>query len=175
MPFTPFHIGAAFLVKPVLNRCLSVITFGIAQVAMDIEPGVRILFGADVVHGPTHSILGALIVAGLVLWIAPGVCNYLQEKWSKEVIYYRKSWHVRSGGVSKGAVVVGAFFGTLSHVVLDSLIHRDIHPLSPFSQANPFMGLITHDAVYQACAIAGVLGCAVWSIINWARASQGKA
>ena len=66
-------------------------------------------------------------------------------------------------------MIVGAFFGTLSHVLLDSLMHHDIHPLSPFSQTNPFMGLVTHDGVYQACMIAGVLGIVGWLASQWAR------
>jgi hypothetical protein len=57
MPFTPFHMGAALIVKPGLNRNISVITFGLAQVAMDIEPGIGMLTGADVLHGPTHTLL----------------------------------------------------------------------------------------------------------------------
>lgn len=168
LPFTPFHMGAALIVKPALNRRFSVITFGIAQVAMDIEPGVRMAAGTDVLHGPTHTILGALIMAFLVMLVAPGICNYLLAKWNKEVIYYKRPGLLHSGPVSKTAVVMGAFFGTLSHVLLDSLIHHDIHPLSPFSQANPFMDLITHDGVYQACTIVGVLGSAAWLIIQWA-------
>lgn len=88
MPFTPFHMGAALVVKPALNRYFSVITFGIAQIAMDIEPGVGMLTGAEALHGPTHTILGALIVACLVTLIAPRVCSFLLSKWNKEVIHY---------------------------------------------------------------------------------------
>ena len=167
-------MGAALLVKPTLNRCFSVITFGIAQIAMDIEPGIRVAAGAEVLHGPTHTILGALIMAFLVMLVAPGICNYLLAKWNKEVIYYKQPGLVHSGPVSKTAVVMGAFFGTLSHVLLDSLMHHDIHPLSQFSQANPFMDLITHDGVYQACTIVGVLGVAVWSAIQWAGRTPQK-
>jgi membrane-bound metal-dependent hydrolase YbcI (DUF457 family) len=65
------------------------------------------------------------------------------------------------------AVTVGAFFGSLSHVALDSLMHHDIHPLAPFSQANPLMGLVSHDGVYQLCAIAGVLGAVAWAAMQW--------
>lgn len=155
-------MGAALIVKPALQRRFSLITFGIAQVAMDIEPGIRMWANADVLHGPTHSILGALIMAFMVMLIAPSICNYLQTKWNKEVIYYKQPWLVHSVPVSKSAVAIGAFFGTLSHVVLDSLMHHDIHPLIPFSNANPFMGLIIHDGVYQACMIMGVLGIAAW-------------
>lgn len=165
-------MGAALIVKPVLNYRFSVITFGIAQVAMDLEPGIRMWTKSDVLHGPTHTFLGALIMAFLVMLIAPGMCKYLLTKWNKEVIFYKQPWLVHSGPVSKTAVTIGAFFGTLSHVVLDSLMHHDIHPLSPFSQANPFMGLVAHDGMYLACTIAGILGIASWSTIHIQQANM---
>jgi membrane-bound metal-dependent hydrolase YbcI (DUF457 family) len=167
MPFTPFHMGAALIVKPGLNRNISVITFGLAQVAMDIEPGVGMLTGADVLHGPTHTLLGALVIAYLVMLIAPAVSNYLLRKWNKEVTHHRLTWLVQPETTSKAAVAVGALFGTLSHVVLDSLMHHDIHPLLPFSNANPLMGLVSHDGVYQLCAIAGVIGAVAWVVMQW--------
>lgn len=161
-------MGAALVVKPALDRRFSVITFGIAQIAMDIEPGIRMAIGSDILHGPTHTIWGAMIMAFLVMFASPGICNGLLAKWTKEVNYYKRPGVVHSGAVSKTAVISGAFFGTLSHVLLDSLMHHDIHPLSPFSQANPFMGLISHDGVYQACTVAGVLGSAAWLAMKWA-------
>ncbi len=158
MPFTPFHMGAALIIKPVFKRNFSVMTFGIAQVAMDIESGVRMVAGLGVLHGPTHTILGALVIAFLVMLIAPSICNLVLQKWNKEVTFYKQPWLTHTGLVSKTAVITGAFFGTLSHVAIDSLMHHDLHPLNPFSQANPLLGLVSHDEVYQACTIAGVLG-----------------
>jgi hypothetical protein len=64
-------------------------------------------------------------------------------------------------------VTLGALFGTISHIALDSLMHYDIHPLLPFSRANPLLGLVTHDEVYQLCAIAGVLGAITWLAMQW--------
>lgn len=160
-------MGAALIVKQGLNRNFSMISFGLAQVAMDIEPGVGMLTGAEVLHGPTHTILGALVVAYLVMLIAPSVCNFLREKWNKEVTYHSLPWLVQSETTSKTAVTVGAFFGTLSHVVLDSLMHHDIQPLFPFSNANPLMGLVSHDGVYQLCSIAGVVGAIAWVAMQW--------
>ena len=165
-------MGAALIIKPGLNRNFSVITFGIAQIAMDIEPGIGMLTGADVLHGPTHTILGALVIAYLVMLIAPSVCNYLQNRWNKEVIHYKQPWLVQSAALPKSAVISGAFFGTLSHVALDSLMHHDMHPLMPFSKANPLLGLVSHDAVYQLCVIAGVLGAVVWLAVKWVGRSQ---
>lgn len=162
-------MGVALIVKPVLNRRFSMITFGIAQVAMDVEPGIRMAAGMDVLHGPTHTILGALVMAFIVMLIAPSICSALLTKWNKEVVFYQQLWLAHPGSVSKIAIIMGACFGTLSHVVLDSLIHHDVHPLSPFSQANPFMGLMTHDGLYQACTIAGLLGIVGWLVSQWAR------
>ena len=168
MPFTPFHMGAALIVKPGLNRNFSVITFGLAQIAMDIEPGIGMLTGAEVLHGPTHTILGALVIAYSVMLISPRVCTYLLRRWNKEVIHYKLPWLAQSESVSKTALIVGAFFGTLSHLALDSLMHHDIHPFLPFSRANPLMGLVTHDAVYQLCSVAAILGFFAWLVMQWA-------
>lgn len=134
---------------------------------MDIEPGIGMLTGADVLHGPSHTILGALVIAYLVILIAPVVCNFLLSKWNREVTFHKLPWLLQSEATSKTAVIVGAFFGTLSHVSLDSLMHHDIHPLMPFTQANPLNGLISHDGVYQLCAIAGVIGAVIWLVMQW--------
>ncbi len=172
MPFTPFHMGAALIVKPALNRHFSVITFGIAQVAMDIEPGVGMLTGAEVLHGPSHTIVGALISALLVMLFAPCICNFLLRRWNREVEHYKLHWLEEALPVSKMAVIAGALIGTFSHVLLDSFMHHDIKPLSPFSEANPLMGLMTHDGVYQFCTIAGVLGAVAWLGIKWKNRDQ---
>ena len=168
MPFTPFHMGVALIVKPGFNRHFSVMTFGVAQIAMDIEPGVRMLTGSDVLHGPTHTILGALVIACLVMLVGRGICSYLLRSWNREVTHYGLLRLVQPETVSKSALMSGAFVGTLSHVALDSLIHLDIQPLLPFSRANPLLGLVTHDAVYELCAIAAVLGTVAWLALRWA-------
>jgi hypothetical protein len=141
LPFTPFHMGVALVAKPGFNQNFSLITFGIAQIAMDIESGIGMLTDADVLHGPTCIVLGALVIAYLVMLIAPVVCSFILRKWNKEVTHHRLHWLAQPATTSKTAVTVGAFFGTLSHVFLDSLMHHDIHPLLPFSKANPLMGL----------------------------------
>ena len=162
-------MGAALIAKPGLNQKFSIITFGIAQIAMDIEPGIGMLTDANVLHGPTHTILGALIIACLVMYIAPGICSFLLSKWNKEVKHYGLYWLEQPVATTQTAVAVGAFFGTLSHVALDSLMHHDMQPLLPFSKSNPLIGLVSHDAVYQLCAIASVVGVAAWLAMQWLR------
>ena len=59
MPFTPFHMGPGLAIKAVSGRYLSLMVFGFSQVAMDIEPLVRMIRGDAVLHGFTHTYLGA--------------------------------------------------------------------------------------------------------------------
>ena len=172
MPFTPFHMGAALIVKPGLGKHFSVITFGIAQMAMDIEPLTCMLSGAKVLHGPSHTIVGAMVIACLVLVVAPGISNFLLRRWNKEAMHYKLPWLVETVPVSRLAVIVGAFFGTLSHVLLDSLMHHDMQPLLPFSAANPLMGLMPHDEIYWLCGIAGAMGAMLWIVMKWNQRDQ---
>lgn len=168
MPFTPFHMGVALIVKPVTKRHFSLLTFGIAQIAMDIEPGIGMLAGTQVLHGPSHTIWGALLIACLVVWIAPWICDPVLRRYNSEVRHYKQDWLVEPEFVSRAAVMTGAFFGTFSHIVLDSLMHHDIHPLAPFSNANPLLDLVSHDGVYQLCALFAAVGSFFWLVTKWA-------
>ena len=69
MPFTPIHLGPGLAFKAIGGRSFSFMVFGGAQVLMDIEPLVGILRGWPVLHGYTHTVLGALAigtVAGII-------------------------------------------------------------------------------------------------------------
>ena len=65
------------------------------------------------------------------------------------------------------AVATGAFFGTLSHVAVDALIHADMRPFAPLASSNPLLGVVAHDTVYSACAAAAVVGSLVWLARRW--------
>lgn len=58
--------------------------------------------------------------------------------------------------------VAGALFGTLSHLLLDSLMHADMSPFFPFTKINPLLGLMQHDAVYKAMVVFGIAGALIW-------------
>ncbi|NEX21274.1 hypothetical protein G3480_13275 [Thiorhodococcus mannitoliphagus] len=55
MPFTPLHLWPGLALKALGGRHFSFLAFGIAQVAMDIEPLPGLLTGAERLHGPTHT------------------------------------------------------------------------------------------------------------------------
>ena len=160
-------MGAVLICKPISNSKLSVLTFGIAQVIMDIEPGIGMITGANILHGPSHTILGALIIAFFVILISPKICSVILQKINKELKHYHLNWLIGSEKVTKNGIIISALFGTLSHVALDSVIHADIHPLTPFSDKNPLFGIVPHDQIYMICAVAGILGLIIWLFKMW--------
>jgi hypothetical protein len=169
MPFTPFHMGAALIVKPAADKQFSLLTFAIAQVAMDIEPGIAMLMGSNTLHGASHTVAGALLIACLVIAVSKWICNPILRRYNREIIHYKQYWLLEPEFVTRTAVFTGAFFGTFSHIVLDSLMHNDIHPLAPLSDANPLLGLISHDGVYQLCAVLSAVGAVLWLVSKWGR------
>jgi membrane-bound metal-dependent hydrolase YbcI (DUF457 family) len=45
-----------------------------------------------------------------------------------------------------------------SHIVLDGIMHADMHPLAPWSAANPLLHLVSLSALHWACIISGIAG-----------------
>lgn len=157
-------MGAALITKPAARQHFSVLVFGITQVAMDIEPMIGMIRGWDVLHGPSHTIMGALVISALVAWLSPPLCNFLLSRFNQEAAHHKMDWLQEPYPITNIAALTGALFGALSHLVLDSLMHHDIHPLAPFSNANPLTDLISHDGVYQLCVVLGVIGTVAWFV-----------
>jgi membrane-bound metal-dependent hydrolase YbcI (DUF457 family) len=172
MPFTPFHMGAAIAIKPLAQQRMSVIAFGLAQIAMDIEPALGMIRGSEVLHGPSHTLVGAVFIGLLVGLLTPRPVRWLVGRWNKEVSHHGLDWLKESTTQTPGAILSGAFFGTISHIFLDCFMHADIRPLSPFSDWNPLLGLVEHDHVYAGCAIAFVAGFFAWVAGKWIRHKQ---
>lgn len=157
-------MGPGLAVKAVGGRYFSVLVFGIAQVAMDIEPLIGMLRGADVLHGWTHSYVGATVIGLFVMLLAPPLCLPILRRWNGELHHYRLGWLGSPGEIGSLAAATGAFLGTYSHVVLDSIMHADITPFSPWSTANGLQGYISISALHSVCVAAGLLGVSAWFI-----------
>jgi hypothetical protein len=167
MPFTPFHMGFGLAAKAAAGNRLGLIAFGLSQVLIDIEPGVRMLLGTDELHGWSHTLLGAVAIAALATWWSQWLVLLLAGRWNDEVRHYGQDWLSVPGAFSGPVAALGAFVGTISHLVLDSLMHADMKPLAPFSDANPLLGLVAHDAVYSSMVVLGVIGALLWLVRQW--------
>lgn len=164
MPFTPFHMGFGLAAKAAAGNRLGLIAFGLSQVLMDIEPGVRMLLGTADLHGWSHTVLGAAAIAALATWWSRGLVRLLAGRWNDEVRHYGQNWLGVPGAFSWPVAALGAVVGTISHLGLDGLMHADMRPFAPFSDLNPLLGLVAHDAVYTAMVVMGLVGALVWLV-----------
>lgn len=60
--------------------------------------------------------------------------------------------------ISWPAAIAGAFVGTYSHVLLDSIMHSDMQRLAPLSEANALLHIISVGGLHLLCVLSGVLG-----------------
>lgn len=154
MPATPFHFGPGLLIKAVAPRRFSMAAYSLSQVVIDIESGYYMLQNASPVHRQAHTLaLGGLIglLCGLIVskvgaWVARPR-DIVPEALVAE---YRLPVAVLSG-----------IFGGIFHSVLDGIMHADIRPFRPFTQANPLYGLVSVEILYLLCIITGIVGAAL--------------
>ena len=115
MPITPLHLAVGLPIKDVAKQRFSIVSFILANLVIDIQP-VLVLgtgwgdrFNLDV-HGLSHTMLGATILA--VLFV--GIWRFRSSAW----------W-------------AGALWGAWSHVLLDAMCHDDVYPFYPLTRYNP--------------------------------------
>ena len=156
MPLTPFHFGPGALIKAWLPRRFSLLVFCYAQVLMDIEVVYRVFSRQLALHGPLHSYPGALAVALVCavtsrpLYLALNFC-----------------WRLVPGrriplSLPEGRVILfSAIVGTLSHVLLDSIMHPDLEPFWPFASGNPCLDLLSFENLHIVCVLT-LIGGALW-------------
>lgn len=77
MPFTPIHLGAGLAVKAIGQQQVSLLILAGLQVLMDIEPLMGIINGWPVLHGLSHTLGGALIIAMLAALIGKPMSQWL--------------------------------------------------------------------------------------------------
>jgi hypothetical protein len=163
MPVTPFHMGPAVVVKAAAGRHFSLIAFGLAQAAMDIEPAVGMLRGAEVLHGWTHTYVGATVIGAAVLGVARPLGHAMLRWWNAH-LDRSLAWLATREPITWPAAAAGAFVGTFSHVALDSLMQADLQPFAPFASGNPLLHGVGFLALHVACVAAGIVGLALWAM-----------
>jgi len=154
MPATPFHLGPGLLIKAAAPRQFSMAAYSLAQVVIDVESGYYLLQGEYPVHRQAHTfLLGGLIgmLCGLIVsriggwWARPR--DAVPEALAAE---FRMPVAVLSG-----------VFGGIFHSVLDGIMHADIRPFRPFTEANPLYELVSIRTLYLFCTITGLVGAAL--------------
>ncbi|ODA36362.1 metal-dependent hydrolase [Planctopirus hydrillae] len=154
MPFTPFHMGPGLLWKGLQPAGLSLMTFGLAQVLIDLEPLYVLKTGKDFLgvpghlHGISHTILGATVI-GVVAGAFGRPLTHLGLRLLGQSQFIPVRW---------GVIWWSAFFGTYSHLLLDAVMHRDVEPFVPISRWNPLVGLVDVGTLHRFCIITALAG-----------------
>lgn len=133
--------------KAIGGRHFSFMVFGGSQVLMDLEPLVGLIQDRPVLHGYTHTLAGALLIGLVAALIGRPI-----SAWVLRVLaigHHPLTWP---------AAFAGAMLGTFSHLVLDAVMHSDIHPWWPFADGNGLLKIIPISSLHLLCVGLGVLG-----------------
>ena len=150
VPITPFHFGPGAALHAMAPRYVSFLNFCVANLLIDFESLYNLMHQRHPVHAFFHTYLGAslIIVAVIVLFL--WARWFAGRLWLPNVLHWRE--------LSLVQVAVGAALGAYSHVVLDSLMHRDIQPLAPFASTNALLGSLSLNTLHLGCVVLGALG-----------------
>jgi hypothetical protein len=160
MPATPFHLGPGLLVKAVAPRRFSMAAYTLAQVVIDLESGYYLLRGEYPVHRQAHT----FFLGGLIGLLCGLIVSRVGERWARprDVVPEALAAEYRLP-----IAVVSGVFGGIFHSVLDGIMHPDIRPFRPFTDANPLFGIVSLQILYLFCVITGLVGAAL--LLAWER------
>ena len=140
-------MGPALLVKAAAPRGFSLVIFGLSQVVIDVEPVIGLFRGALVLHGFSHTLTGATVIAIASVVLGRPLCERVLGLLNG-----------RPTPIAGLAAWTGAFIGTYSHLVLDGMMHLDMKPFAPLTDANPILGTLSVLGIYLFCVAAAVVG-----------------
>jgi membrane-bound metal-dependent hydrolase YbcI (DUF457 family) len=159
-------MGPGLLFKALMRGAFSLIIFGYAQVLIDLQPLAALITDRGVLHGWTHTWVGAVAIGAFAAATGRPLTNAaLRLVRGSRRPTLSVSWRVALGS---------ALIGTLSHVALDSLIYPDMHSLWPWSEAQPLLGAATTAQVYAGCFASGLIGAVLYFGVNWRRDRRSK-
>jgi len=147
MPITPLHMGPALICYPFLRQYFNLIVFGIAQIAMDIEVLVRVVFNIYPIHGFSNNLFGASFILFLLIFIGRPIAQKTAEIWNGKLSNNQKKYLMADEIIKPKAFLFSLAVGIYSHWFFDALMHADAYPLIPFSEAKPFVGLFSIEQI----------------------------
>jgi membrane-bound metal-dependent hydrolase YbcI (DUF457 family) len=154
VPITPFHFGPGVLFHAVAPRRLSFIAFVAANGITDCETIYHVIRGDFPLHRFLHTFVGAALVAAMTVALFLAMRRLAR-------ITPLPNWF----GWQQLTVIpvgVGALLGSYSHIVLDGIMHADMRPLAPWSDANPFLHAVSLGILHWSCIALGIAGGLLW-------------
>lgn len=159
MPITPFHLIAITPIKAIAPKHFSWSVFIITNIIIDLEPITLYLVTLNPQHLFFHTIIGATLIAWVCARFGRSWCELAIEIWNDEISGNPEAkWLTSEVKIGKAAAWSGALVGAWSHLFLDSFMHDDIKPLSPFTDANVLLGIISIGWLHTICIFSGLAG-----------------
>lgn len=156
MPLTPFHFGAGLLAKGLFATRVSLAAFVASQVVIDCETAYYLVTRQWPLHRWAHT----FAVGGPVGMAVGALVSAVGAAWNRR----GRGPRLPRAEVALAPALLGGAIGGFSHPVLDGIMHSDVMPLRPFSEANPFLGWLGLSALHLWCVAAGILGLA---LVRW--------
>lgn len=162
MPITPFHFGPGAAIHAITPRHVSFLAFCSANVLIDVEPLYFMVTGQYPLNRFFHTYIGASIIT-----VATVLIFFLALKLASSVrLPNLFQWQ----SLKPRAIWLGAAAGSYSHIVLDSVMHADIVPLSPFSEVNVLYQLVSVGMLHLFCVFSAVFGLVILGIRRFLKA-----
>ena len=154
MPITPFHFGPGVLFHAMTPRNVSFIAFMAANCITDIESVYNVLRGNFPIHRFLHTFVGAALVAAMTVALFMAMRRLARSIRLPNWFEWQQ--------LTLPSVIVGALLGSYSHIVLDGIMHADMRPFAPWSDANPFLYAVSLSTLHWTCIALGIAGVMLW-------------
>ena len=155
MPFTPLHLGPALALGLPFRKYIHIPTFIIANVIVDIEPFLVLVFGFNYpLHGYLHTFIFAFILGLILSYVMFKLEKFLSSLYKSLLLIPQKSLRFRS-------FAIAGILGAIIHVLLDSPLYTDIHPFYPLNinpLYNPEASFRALTMINRACIFLGIIG-----------------
>ncbi len=155
MPFTPFHFGVGLAVHAVAPKRISFVAFCAANVLMDIEPLTYQLLESRPYHRFFHTAAGGtvIIILTCLLFLGCRRLSYRVKQCNRGL-----DWK----NIPFPTVISGAVCGAYTHVILDSITHKNLYPFAPlFKTYQPSISVLE---IHVLCIVLGILGAIILTI-----------
>jgi len=153
MPIAPLHLGPGLLLKSIGGPHVSFTMLALGQVTMDLEVIVRLLLQSRPLHGYSNTLLGATLLFIPTVLFGKPLCQWILRWWSHNLTQHQARWLSVDPLIPANAAWTGGALGVYSHWLLDAVMHADARPWAPFSNANPFLGILSIDQLNLLCLV----------------------
>ena len=113
-------------------------------------------------HKFFHTIFGVSIVAIVCATLGKSVCEFGLRIWNKILKMENIKWFKTEIKINNFSSWIGAITGALSQLILDSIMHRDMTPLFPFSKQNIFLRIVSIENLHYICLALFVTGVVIY-------------